>query len=48
MYDTVIEPCPAYWSDNYITLAPGETRTVTCRMTSLTDKTKIKIGVSKQ
>ena len=48
MYDTVIEPCPAYWSDNYLTLAPGETRTVTCRMTSLTDKTKIKIGVSKQ
>ena len=24
--------CPAYWSDNYLTLAPGETRTVTCRI----------------
>lgn len=24
--------CPAYWSDNYLTLAPGETRTVTCRL----------------
>ena len=39
--------CPAYWSDNYFTLAPGETRTVTCRMPSLTDKTKAEIGVSK-
>lgn len=24
--------CPAYWSDNYLTLAPGETRTVVCRI----------------
>ena len=40
--------CPAYWSDNYLTLAPGETRTVTCRMTSATDKTKVKIGVFNQ
>ena len=40
--------CPAYWSDNYLTLAPGETRTVTCRMPSLTDKTKVEIGVFKQ
>ncbi len=27
--------CPAYWSDNYLTLAPGETRTVTCYLPSL-------------
>ena len=39
--------CPAYWSDNYFSLAPGETRTVTCRMSSPTDKTKVKIEVSK-
>ena len=39
--------CPAYWSDNYFSLAPGETRTVTCRMPSLTDKTMVEIGVSK-
>ena len=24
--------CPAYWSDNYLTLAPGEKRSVTCRL----------------
>ena len=24
--------CPAFWSDNYITLAPGEQRTVTCTL----------------
>ena len=23
---------PAYWSDNFISLKPGETRTVTCRV----------------
>jgi exo-1,4-beta-D-glucosaminidase len=39
--------CPAYWSDNYFSLAPGEKRTVTCRMPSLTDKTEVEIGVSK-
>jgi exo-1,4-beta-D-glucosaminidase len=39
--------CPAYWSDNYFSLAPGEKRTVTCRMPSLTDKTVVEIGVSK-
>lgn len=27
--------CPAYWSDNYLTLAPGETKTVTCNLPSL-------------
>ena len=26
--------CPAYWSDNYFSLAPGDSRTVTCRMPS--------------
>lgn len=26
--------CPAYWSDNYVTLAPGETRTITCTLPS--------------
>ena len=39
--------CPAYWSDNYFSLAPGEKRTVTCRMPSLTDKTVVEIEVSK-
>ena len=29
--------CPAYWSDNYVTLAPGETRTITCILPT-TDK----------
>ena len=29
--------CPAYWSDNYVTLAPGEKRTITC-MLPTTDK----------
>ncbi len=24
--------CPAYWSDNYVTLAPGESRTITCML----------------
>ena len=33
--------CPAYWSDNYLTLAPGESRTVTCRMPSLTGNANI-------
>ena len=38
--------CPAYWSDNYLTLAPGESRTVTCRMPSLPDKTAVSIQIS--
>ena len=29
--------CPAYWSDNYVTLAPGESRIITC-MLPTTDK----------
>ena len=39
--------CPVYWSDNYLTLAPGESRTVTCKLPSITDKTDVKIEVSK-
>ena len=39
--------CPAYWSDNYLTIAPGETRSVICRMSSETIKTRLKIEVSK-
>ena len=26
--------CPAYWSDNYFSLAPGDSRTVTCKLPS--------------
>ena len=29
--------CPAYWSDNYVSLAPGESRTITCVLPT-TDK----------
>lgn len=39
--------CPAYWSDNYLTLSPGETRTVTCKMPSLTAKDKVSFAVAK-
>ena len=38
--------CPAYWSDNYLTLAPGESRTVTCRMLSLAADTTVNIQLS--
>ena len=38
--------CPAYWSDNYLTLAPGESRTVTCRMPSLAAETTVNIQLS--
>ena len=38
--------CPAYWSDNYLTLAPGESRTVTCRMPSLAADTTVQIQLS--
>lgn len=27
--------CPAYWSDNYVTLAPGESRTITCLLPTM-------------
>ena len=26
--------CPAYWSDNYFSLAPGDSRTITCQTSS--------------
>ena len=35
--------CPAYWSDNYLTLAPGESRNITCRMPSLAKDAKVTI-----
>ena len=38
--------CPAYWSDNYLTLAPRESRTVTCRMPSLPANTTVIIEIS--
>jgi exo-1,4-beta-D-glucosaminidase len=38
--------CPTYWSDNYLTLAPGETRIITCKMPSLSAKDKISITIS--
>lgn len=37
--------CPAYWSDNYFSLAPGDSRTVTCRMPSLPTDTQVNISV---
>ena len=39
--------CPAYWSDNYLTLAPGETRVVTCKTPSLSAKGDVGIEVAK-
>lgn len=35
--------CPAYWSDNYLILAPGETRTVTCLLPSLPQGSTVSI-----
>ena len=35
--------CPAYWSDNYFSLAPGDSRTVTCQMPELPADTKVSI-----
>lgn len=36
--------CPAYWSDNYFSLAPGESRTVTCQLPSLNKGTTVHIS----
>ncbi len=36
--------CPAYWSDNYFSLAPGESRTVTCQLPSLNNGTTVHIS----
>ena len=33
--------CPAYWSDNYVTLAPGESRTITCVVPAQDEHAKI-------
>ena len=33
--------CPAYWSDNYVTLAPGETRTITCMLPATNKDTEV-------
>ena len=38
--------CPACWSDNYLTLAPGEVRKVTCQVPSLQDNTTVSIQIS--
>jgi exo-1,4-beta-D-glucosaminidase len=38
--------CPAYWSDNYLTLAPGESRTITCRMPLLTTDNTVNIQIA--
>jgi len=35
--------CPAYWSDNYFSLAPGDSRTVTCKTPALAADTKVSI-----
>ena len=36
--------CPAYWSDNYFSLAPGDRRTVTCQLPSLPANTQVSIA----
>ena len=38
--------CPAYWSDNYLTLAPGESRTVSCVLPSLTENAAVSIQIA--
>ena len=35
--------CPVYWSDNYFSLAPGDSRTVTCQIPALVSDTKVSI-----
>ena len=37
--------CPAYWSDNYFSLAPGDSRTVTCELPELAADTKVSIDM---
>ena len=37
--------CPAYWSDNYFSLAPGDSRTITCQMPSLPADTQVSITI---
>ena len=38
--------CPAYWSDNYLTLAPGEKRTVVCKLHALPSNSAVSIEAS--
>ena len=33
--------CPAYWSDNYFSLAPGDSRSVTCQIPTLPADSKV-------
>ena len=35
--------CPAYWSDNYFSLAPGDSRTITCQIPARVSDTKVSI-----
>ena len=37
--------CPAYWSDNYVTLAPGESHTITCLLPTTGNDAKIHFEV---
>jgi len=37
--------CPAYWSDNYISLAPGESRTITCMLPATDKNTEVHFEV---
>ena len=37
---------PAWWSDNYFSLRPGEKKTVTCRLPSEGDTRKARITLS--
>ena len=37
--------CPAYWSDNYISLAPGESRTITCMLPTMDKNAEVQFEV---
>lgn len=37
--------CPAYWSDNYVTLAPGETRIITCMLPTTDQDVEVRFEV---
>lgn len=37
--------CPAYWSDNYISLVPGESRTITCMLPATDKNTEVHFEV---
>ena len=37
--------CPAYWSDNYVTLAPGESRTITCLLPKTDKNTQVNFEI---